>query len=107
MEDKQYRAIAGALLRDLCAYFDEWDPDEVEAELVPGALTLITADTSTYIVSEQGAHQQMWLATPERGRRYNYDAEGRGWVDTKDGSTLQEVLAAELSAKLGKPVVFG
>lgn len=106
LDDKTYRRVAAALLRDLCAYFDEWDPDEIEADLVPGALTLTTGDDCKFIVSEQGAHQQMWLATPEQGRRYNYDPAGGTWIDAKDGTQLQAVLAEALSTKLGKAVSF-
>lgn len=106
MDDKAYRELADGLLTELCRYFDAWDPDEVEADLVPGALTLTTGDGSKFIVSEQGAHQQVWLATPEAGRRYGYDAAQNAWVDAKDGTRLREVLAGALSAKLGKPVAF-
>jgi len=104
MDDKTYRSIANNLLDELTAYFDTWDPDVIEAELVPGALTLTTSDGSKYIVSEQGAHQQMWLATPERGRRYDYDDATGRWLDNKDGSELLAVLSEALSRRVGEPV---
>lgn len=106
MDDKTYRQIADDLLKDMTAYFDEFDPDDIEAEFIPGALTLTLADGSKYIVSEQGAHQQVWLATPTAGRRYDYEEATNSWVDTKDGTKLREVLARELTERLGQPVNF-
>lgn len=106
MDDKKYRQLADTLLCQMCEYFDEFDPDEIEAELVPGALTLTTSDGAKFIVSQQGAHQQIWLATPEVGRRYNYDAAAAAWVDTKDGTTVQLMLGTALTDKLGQPIAF-
>ena len=106
MDDKTYRRIADEFLEELTVYFEDADPDEIEAELIPGALSLTTADGCKYIVNEQGAHQQMWLATPTAGRRYNYDEATQTWVDSKDGTRLREVLAAALTEKLGRPIAF-
>ena len=106
MDDKTYRAIANDLLDELTGYFDDWDPDVIEAELVPGALTLTTADGLKYIVSEQGAHKQIWLATPESGRRYDYDEASKRWLDNKDSSDLLQELAAALTERVGKTIDF-
>lgn len=73
-----------------------------------GVLTLTLPPNGTYVLNKQPPNKQIWLSSPISGpKRYDFviasegqDAkEGTGsgkWVYLRDGSTLDEVLLAEV-----------
>lgn len=102
--DAGFLREADAAMEQLCAQFAEFDPDEVEADLAMGVLTLEFADGSRCVMNRQSAAQQIWLAVGASAWHFARDPATGEWQDTKGRGSLREVLAAELGRKLGRPV---
>jgi len=80
-----------------------------------GVLTLSFPPNGTYVINKQPPNKQIWLSSPTTGpKRFDYvvlsegqDAkEGTGkadWVYLRDGSTLTELLLAEIGVDMEHP----
>ncbi|KAL9603151.1 MAG: hypothetical protein Q9219_001354 [cf. Caloplaca sp. 3 TL-2023] len=106
------------------------EKDGVDCEYSAGVLTLTFPPLGTYVINKQPPNKQIWLSSPKSGpKKYDYVAfdppeteessaggdgasrggagvkEGQGkrggWVYLKDGSSLSELLDAELGLDLG------
>lgn len=78
-----------------------------------GVLTLKFPPAGTYVINKQPPNKQIWLSSPISGpKRYDYAvlSEGQdakegtgagGWVYMRDGSTLAELLEAEIGIDMG------
>jgi CyaY protein len=106
LETKQYKLLADECLRRIQARLEREDPDEVEAALGDGMLTIEFAGGSKFIVSRQSATQQIWVAAGARAWHYSPDPVKGTWVDDKDGHDLYTRLAEVVSQKLGRPIAF-
>jgi CyaY protein len=94
---------ADSLLKDLVRQFDEFDPDELEAEATEGVVKLTFADGSRCVLNRQSAAHQMWLA--EGATAWHFEANPTGqWLDTKGRGELRAVLAEVLTRRLGRAI---
>ncbi|MCS7012171.1 MAG: iron donor protein CyaY [Chloroherpetonaceae bacterium] len=76
--------------------------DDVEIELADGKLVIEFEDGTKFIVNRQSATNQIWLAEPQGGWRFDWK-DGR-WLDDKRGIELSAALADLMQAKLGQPI---
>jgi iron donor protein CyaY len=81
---------------------DKLNRDDFEYEEAEGKLTIEFEDRVKLIVSRQSASNQIWLAEPGGGWKFDYKA-GQ-WICDKRGITLEKALSDLLSQKLGEPI---
>ncbi len=81
---------------------DKLNRDDFEYEEAEGKLTIEFEDGVKLIVSRQSATNQIWLAEPGGGWKFDYKA-GQ-WICDKRGITLEKALSDLLSQKLGEPI---
>ncbi|EJT98908.1 Frataxin [Dacryopinax primogenitus] len=68
-----------------------------------GVLTLSCGPHGTYVLNKQPPNQQIWLSSPLSGpKRYDYSLGV--WFYTRDGSTLKQLMEAELAELAGESV---
>ncbi len=101
-DDLDFSKAADREMQRLFAALVELDPDEVDADLATGVLTMEFADGRKCILNRQSAAHQIWLA--EGATAWHFALEGERWLDTKGRGELRSVLAQVLDAKLGHPV---
>jgi CyaY protein len=81
---------------------DKLNRDELEYEEAEGKLTIEFEDGVKLIVSRQSATNQIWLAEPSGG--WKFDFKDGKWICDKRGITLEKALSDLISEKLGEPV---
>lgn len=77
-----------------------------------GVLNVTFPAIGTYVINKQPPNKQIWLSSPLSGpKRYDYVVFGEGqnqkedtavgdWVYLRDGSTMNDLFAAELDIDL-------
>ena len=100
----QFLQQADALMADVLHRLDEFDPDELEAELGMGVLKVEFADGRKCVMNRQTAAHQIWLAEGATAWHFAWDPTARDWLDTKGRGPLRAVLGGVLSQKLNRPV---
>ena len=106
MDEKEFAVRADACLQRVARWLEDLDPDEVDYNTAEGSVTLEFPDGARFILSQQSATRQVWLAAGAHGYHFNYDAAKDIWVDDKDGREFSERLAEVVSEKVGHPVEF-
>ncbi len=81
---------------------DKLNRDDLEYEESEGKLTIEFEDGAKLIISRQSATNQIWLAEPSGGWKFDFK-EGQ-WVCDKRGITLEQALSDLMSQKLGEPI---
>ncbi|RPD63155.1 Frataxin, partial [Lentinus tigrinus ALCF2SS1-6] len=108
----QYHQYADAtmdkMLESLETLLDEVADSDYEVEYGSGVLTLKLGNKGTYVINKQPPNKQIWLSSPFSGpKRYDYVPEQDGWVYSRDGRSLNDLLNQELSDVLGRKVDLG
>jgi CyaY protein len=102
--DQQFIQLCDQEMADILDRLDEFDPDELEADLSMGVLRMTFADGRKCIMNRQTAAHQIWLAEGARAWHFSRDAARQCWVDTKGQGELRPILASILSTRLGRAV---
>ncbi|ACF12576.1 iron donor protein CyaY [Chloroherpeton thalassium ATCC 35110] len=102
MTEKEIRIFLDETLEDIQDKLDAMDDDELDFETSDGLVSIETEDGTKYIVSRQSATNQIWLAEPINGWKFNLQ-DGK-WISDKENHELYSFLEALLSQKLGKPI---
>jgi CyaY protein len=105
--DIDFQREADQFMERVLGWLEEFDPDEIDADLAMGVLTMEFGDGSKCIMNRQTAARQVWLAAGASAWHFERSPEQMAWLDTKGGRRLESVLAEVLSAKLGRPVQLG
>jgi CyaY protein len=100
-DDQGFVREADAVMEQLLDRLSEEDPDELEADLAMGVLTIQFADGSRCVINRQTAAHQIWLAVGASAWHFARESDGR-WLDTKGRGELRGILARELAARLGR-----
>ncbi|MDX2127503.1 MAG: iron donor protein CyaY [Chloroherpetonaceae bacterium] len=82
--------------------------EELEIDSGDGKLTIETPDGSKFILSRQSATEQIWLAEPLNGWRFNL-VEKQGeqrWISEKEKKDLLLFLNELLSSRLGQTITL-
>ena len=83
MDESAYRKLVDDTLRRIDAAFAEVDPDLAESDIAQGALTIVFPGGLRAIVSPQPPVRQMWLAFRDRAYHFDWDPEGKRWLDDR------------------------
>lgn len=99
METSEYLQLVDKTLKTLYKRLDSAGIDDVDIMLSDGKLVVEFDDGTTYIINRQSGSQQIWLAEPGMGWKFNYkDGE---WRCDKRGTELFAAVRQALQAKLG------
>ena len=102
MNDPEIGKRIESTLERLGRRVEDLDRDDVEVEIVPGKVDIEMPDGKRLILSRQSATNQIWLAEPGGGWRF--DLHGEQWLCDKRGVELHANLQALLSAHCGTPI---
>jgi CyaY protein len=104
MSESEFDRVADAELHYLERALGELDPDEAEADLSSGVLTLTLADGGKIIVNSHRAAGQIWMAAFRTAWHFSPSEEAglMRWRTAKD--ELRSTLARLLTEKLGKNI---
>jgi CyaY protein len=102
--DHEFTKAADAFMTRVCEQLDAIDPDDLDTDLAMGVLSMEFADRSKCIMNRQTAAHQIWLAHGATAWHFDWDASAGAWVDSKGRGRLEDVLSAELTAKLGREI---
>ena len=104
MDDKEFNALADAMLARIEAALEASDAD-LDFELAAGGVLEIEfADGSKIIVNRHGVAKEIWVAARAGGFHFRWD--GARWCDTRDSRELLEKLAELATQQAGEPVRF-
>lgn len=102
MQEQQLLLEIDKELQRLFRALDALDLDELDIDLADGKLVIEFEDGAKFIVNRQSATNQIWLAEPQGGWRFDF--KENKWIDDKRGIELSAALSDLLSAKLGEPI---
>jgi len=103
--DSAFETRAEAELDDLAARL-ETASEALEVDFDSGNLTVMLPDGGQYLLNKHYIHRQIWLSSPRSGA-HHFQIEGDLWRSTRGPETLRALLAAELSAALGRTIDLG
>jgi len=103
----EYNTISDDYLESLADYLEDLSENhpQVDCELSQGVMTLTIPPNGTYVINKQPPNKQIWLSSPLSGPK-RYDLIEGKWVTLRDGSSLTELLAKEVSSAVGTEVEF-
>lgn len=102
--DLEFTKEADQFMAQLLDALDEFDPDDVDAQLSMGVLTMEFRDGSKCIMNRQTAAHQIWLAEGATAWHFDKDETTGTWIDTKGRGDLKAVLSDVLSRRLERAV---
>jgi len=102
--DQEFLQVAEALMQDLLAKLDTFDPDELEADAAAGVIKIAFAAGGPCVLNRQTAAHQIWLAEGATAWHFELDADSGAWMDTKGRGALDDVLSGVLSQRLGRRI---
>lgn len=106
MDDSAFETAADRTLERLMEAVEEAIGDVADVDLEGGVLTIDLDSGGTYVVNKHGPNRQIWLSSPASGASHFDHDDARGWVSTRGGAVLEDLLADELAATTGKTVSF-
>ena len=102
MDDKEFNALADAVLARLDTSLEASDAD-IDFELAAGGVLEIEfADGSKIIVNRHGIAREIWVAARAGGFHFRWD--GEFWRDTRDGAELMAKLSDLASQQAGEAI---
>jgi CyaY protein len=102
MEEREFNALADAMLRRIEDAIESCDAD-LDLEVKPGGvLELEFADGSKIIVNRHTAAREIWVAARSGG--YHFRPDGERWIASRDGAELMAVLSRCISEQAGQTV---
>ena len=102
--DLEFTTEADRFMEKLLDALDEFDPDDVVAQLAMGVLTMEFQDGSKAVMNRQTAAHQIWLAVGATAWHFDYDVAQGEWRDTKGHGDIKTVLSGALAERLGHPI---
>ncbi len=106
LDESRFAALADQLLERLGDAIDDAVGDSVDVDLQGGILTLGLTGGGQYIINKHGPNREIWMSSPVSGATHFAYRDGR-WVSTRDAAqALEDMLAAELTARCGVEVAF-
>jgi CyaY protein len=104
--DHEFAKAADQVMQSLYSRLAEIDPDDVEADLAMGVLSMQFADGKKFILNRQTAAHQIWLAHGVTAYHFARDETSGVWLDTKGRGELTEILTRAISAKVGRAIAL-
>ncbi|GAO16262.1 hypothetical protein UVI_02000410 [Ustilaginoidea virens] len=114
LSEGQYHELADSYLDAVLSKFEQLQDarEDIDIEYSSGVMTIAVAGKGTYVINKQPPNKQIWLSSPVSGpKRYDWcilgegqaDKEGTGsggWIYTRDGVSLSELILAELDVAI-------
>jgi frataxin len=100
-DESAFHAAADRTLAHLLERIEDSLGDELDVDLQGGILTIELASGGQYVVNKHAPNRQIWLSSPVSGAAHFGHERGRGWISTRGGAALHELLAQELRAATG------
>lgn len=104
MEETLFEKLAEAELHALQKKLDDFDPDELEADLAMGVLTITMGDGNKVIINSHRAAGQIWMAAFRTAWHFTPVEEGGAWRWRTPEGELHAALSRLLGEKLGREV---
>lgn len=102
MEDKEFNALADAVLARIDAALEASGAD-IDFELAAGGVLEIEfADGSKIIVNRHAVAREIWVAARAGGFHFRWD--GAAWRDTRDEAELLSKLSSLASQQAGEEI---
>ena len=102
MEDKEFNALADAVLARIDAGLEASGAD-IDFELAAGGVLEIEfADGSKIIVNRHAVAREIWVAARAGGFHFRWD--GEVWRDTRDGAELMAKLSSLASQQADEEI---
>lgn len=105
LEENAFIKLAGQTLEKYLSAIEDVEPDDVDADIQDGVLTIEFDDGRIFIVNRHVPLRQIWLSSPVSGAGH-FDYQDGKWIASKDGRDLAVTLGAELSDLLHANVSF-
>ena len=102
MENTKFKELTSEIYEMIFDSFEEFDPDEVEADLYLDNVTITFANGTRFVVNRQVPVSQLWLATKRNGYHFNYQEESGSWVCDKTAKDFWSIFSQEVSEVLGR-----
>lgn len=103
MNDSEFQQLADKLYQKIEDNIEASGAD-VDYDQSGGLLTLEFENRTKLIINRQQPLHQIWLATPENGHHYNYNA-GK-WMDSRSGDEFLTFLSAAIFKQSKENVIF-
>ncbi|MCK6408084.1 iron donor protein CyaY [Thauera sp.] len=102
MEESAFNALAEAELARIEAALEDCGVD-FDVEPKPGGVLELEFDNGTkMIINRHTAAREIWVAAKSGG--FHFRLQDGGWVNTRDGRQLWDMLAALATEQAGEPV---
>ena len=106
MDNSQFETLADAMLGRIQSALEAAGGD-LDVELVEGVLTVETESGGKFLVNKHGPNRQIWLSSPVSGAwHFAWSEMHQGWISTRGGERLEELLGRELSEAAGEAIRF-
>lgn len=105
-DESAFHANADRTLAGLFERIEDILGDALDVDLQGGILTIELGSGAQYVINKQAPNRQIWLSSPSSGASHFAYQPGRGWVSTRGGPGLYELLAQELGAATGETISF-
>lgn len=102
MSDSNLRILIDETLEQIELAVENLEMDEIDIETSDGILTFEFEDGAKFILSRQSATNQIWLAEPQNGWRFDY--QNGKWISPKNPQDLVSFLEGLISNKIGKTI---
>ena len=102
LDESTFETVAAKSLERFMDAIEGALGDVLDVDLQGGILTIELDSGGQYVINKHGPNRQIWMSSPFSGAsHYDYDGETGGWVSTRDGGSLADVLAGELTKAAG------
>ena len=105
LDESSFTRLADETLGRLFERLEDAVGELADVELQDSILTVDFEDGGCFVVNKHQPNRQLWLASPVSGAAH-FGWDGAGWVSTRGGATLLDVLAADVSKLAGESVAL-
>ncbi|HYN39848.1 MAG TPA: iron donor protein CyaY [Rhodospirillales bacterium] len=105
LDDSSFTRLADDTIGRLFEQLEDAVGDAADVEHQDGILTIDFEDGGRFVVNKHQPNRQIWLASPVSGAAH-FAWDGKGWVSTRGGAALLDVLAADVSKLAGAAVTL-
>lgn len=110
MDEKRYRELLDDSYARVDRAFETVDPDLAEVSISQGTLTITFLERQRLMLTPQPSPRQLWVAFRDRAWHFDWNDEGRTWLDDRgqkvDLFELIETLtrdATSVAIKIARP----
>ena len=96
LEESEFIQLAEQTLEHILSVIEDVEPDDADADLQDGVLTIEFDDGRIFIINRHVPLRQIWLSSPISGAGH-FDYQQGAWLAAKNGRNLSATLSAELS----------